>query len=412
MDRNIYQKSDLLVNGSTIAQIGTCDKAQLNSCDEVVDATGLVLLPALINTHIHLWESAFAKYFSGIFSLEDYLEKTNTITKKTNLIEKERGLICDYSAYQALSSGTATILWWRVGEVANRWWMRSISWVTIMHNHKLQQHMKELHKKREDWRFELKKEYLSEEGIFLHSLAHTKESDLRQVAMLKKNSPDLKVTMHIAETQYQYAKERERYDMSPIDTMEHFWLLDEHLILVHGCYLKKEDLEKIANAWAKLVHCLGSNLNISDGTIDMPAILEQGVTCAIATDGIVTSWTLNMWDEAKLNYVYHNRWGIQRLAAQKLLDLMTIDAARVLGKEKYIGSLEVWKKADILIIKPSSRDNIIDNLFIQNTPEIKKVIVDGNVQFSDGLPRYTGYNEKDYNNLLAQLPNVDEYNIT
>lgn len=54
MDRNIYQKSDLLVNGSTIAQIGTCDKAQLNSCDEVVDATGLVLLPALINTHIHL----------------------------------------------------------------------------------------------------------------------------------------------------------------------------------------------------------------------------------------------------------------------------------------------------------------------------------------------------------------------
>ena len=135
----------------------------------------------------------------------------------------------------------------------------------------------------------------------------------------------------------------------------------------------------------------------------MPEMLKEGVEVALGTDGCSSNNGLDMFLEMKFASLLQKatRWDAAVLPAQKCLDMATVDAAKCLGAEKELGSLEPGKKADIVVIDaksasmtPTTPSNAVSNLvYACPSNSVRDVIVDGRFVLRDRT--FPGFKEQD-----------------
>lgn len=370
-----------MIKDDRIEQIGAGDlkKEEVRKFDEIIDAKKLVVLPGFINTHVHLGESVFKEFFKGKYSLEHYLKVTDDITKKTDLIEKGRKIIGDYSILNIIKSGTTTICGGRTTELAEQWGIRNVSGYMLMNSFKLKGFAEELEEKYAREYQKIIKTKLSYPAIFIHSL-NTFDVSLKDgVRKLLNKCPETRLILHIAETKNQEREIENNFGKSSIGFLNQNGFLNNKTILIHGNWIKKDDLKIIKKCKASLVHCLSSNLKVADKVLNLNVIIKNGIKASIATDGVITSGTFDVLDESKRCFAYHNK-NNKRISAQKILDLITIDSAKVLGLGDVIGSLEIGKKADIIFLnKKDFGKNIVEEV-VNAKQEIRGVIIDGKLK--------------------------------
>ncbi|MDP3029433.1 MAG: amidohydrolase [Deltaproteobacteria bacterium] len=204
---------------------------------------------------------------------------------------------------------------------------------------------------------------------------------------------DVPIVIHLAETKSEVEAIRARYRHSPVIHLKELGLLDEHLVANHCVVLDKADIEALAENRVKVVHCPESNMKLASGVAPVPQLLEAGITVGIGTDGCASNNNLDLFQEidtmAKLHKVYCLDPTV--IDARTAVRMATTNGAKVLRSGRKIGSIEVGKKADIIVIdmnKPHLTPvyNLYSHLvYAVNGADVISSVINGRVIMENGI---------------------------
>ena len=91
--------------------------------------------------------------------------------------------------------------------------------------------------------------------------------------------------MHISEMDYEMQLFKDQYQMTPVEYLESIGVLSNRLIMAHGIHLTKHDIQLMKQYGVTLAHCIGSNTKAGKGVAPIQALLQEGVTVGLGTDG-------------------------------------------------------------------------------------------------------------------------------
>lgn len=175
------------------------------------------------------------------------------------------------------------------------------------------------------------------------------DAALRHVAVLA-DELELPVHIHVHETASEISDSLRQHGLRPLERLDRLGLLTPHLIAVHAVHLDATDIARLAGSAATVAHCPHSNLKLASGIAPIAQLLDAGVPVALGTDGSASNNRLDLLAEARTAALLAK--GASGRAdcwpASRVLRSMTLEAARALGLDDRIGSIEAGKFADLV----------------------------------------------------------------
>jgi len=228
--------------------------------------------------------------------------------------------------------------------------------------------------------------------------------------------------IHLAETDDEPEKVKEAFNVeikgSVVRYLDSLNVLGEDVIAAHCVSINEEDIEILKRRNVKVSHCPISNLKLASGVSPVPELIAAGVTVSLGTDGPSSNNTSDMFEVMKFTALLHK--GVKRdptlLPAETVFRMATIDGAKALLWDREIGSIEVGKKADIVILnfeKPHLKPlyNEYSHLvYAAKASDVETVIVNGKVVMEErdvktvNVPKVLEEAEHVKDDLLSRLP--------
>ncbi|MBV5316755.1 MAG: amidohydrolase [Desulfobulbaceae bacterium] len=158
--------------------------------------------------------------------------------------------------------------------------------------------------------------------------------------------------IHLAENEEEVRACRERYGRTPVAHLEALGLLGPQVVAAHCVMLSEAEIGLLAERGVKVAHCPESNLKLASGIAPVVQMLAAGITVGIGTDGSASNNDVDMFGEMNTTAKIHkvDRMDPTAMNAATTLHAATLGGAAVLGAEGRIGSLEVGKKADCIVL--------------------------------------------------------------
>jgi 5-methylthioadenosine/S-adenosylhomocysteine deaminase len=199
-----------------------------------------------------------------------------------------------------------------------------------------------------------------------------------------------RVHVHACETAAELELVRQRHGHTPIELLDETGLLGSHTVIAHAVHLTDDDLALVAGRGAAVAHCPASNQKLASGFARIPELVEAGVPVALGTDGAASANDLDLWIAMRLaGYTQAALGGPGALPAATLLRMATIDGARALGVDDRTGSIEIGKRADLVVLDPSSPslapsyDPVSTAVYAASRGDVRWVVADGRVVVDD-----------------------------
>jgi 5-methylthioadenosine/S-adenosylhomocysteine deaminase len=197
--------------------------------------------------------------------------------------------------------------------------------------------------------------------------------------------------IHVSETRAEAEQIRSRFGRTPVGHLADLGILAPNLIACHAVVLTEEDIALLRKFDVKVSHNPESNMKLASGVAPVPDLLAAGVCVGLGTDGCASNNNLDLFGEMDTAAKLHK---VQRLdptvmSAATVLRMVTIDAARVLGAEKQIGSLEPGKLADIIVVdtrKPHLTpmyDPVSHLVYAARGSDVRHSVIHGHVVMED-----------------------------
>ncbi len=164
-------------------------------------------------------------------------------------------------------------------------------------------------------------------------------------------------------------------------------LTGTHVVLAHCVHLDEQELDILAQTQTNVAHCPSSNLKLGSGIAPVATMLERGISVSLGADGAACNNRLDMFTEmrtmALLQKALH---GPEVIPASQSLRIATIVGARALGLENEIGSLEIGKRADVIVVAlnethsvPRSRQLVSALVYSAQANDVRDVVIDGSI---------------------------------
>jgi len=195
------------------------------------------------------------------------------------------------------------------------------------------------------------------------------------------------IHMHLAESKEMVKLVKEKYGLTEIELLESIGFLKPDVLAAHCIHLSDEEMKLMAKRDIKVSYNPVANMKIGLGVSKIKDLMGFGITVGIGTDGPASNNSLDMFEEMKvaalLQKVHYMDPTV--LPAQRVLKMATVDGARALGLEKAVGSLEVGKRADIILIdfrRPHLmpvHDLYANLVYSARGSDVDTIIVDGNI---------------------------------
>lgn len=162
----------------------------------------------------------------------------------------------------------------------------------------------------------------------------------------------MRISVHVSETPFEIANAQERFGLKDLEYLASIGFLGPDVLAVHCVYLDARDIRILRKHDVKVSHNPVSNMYLSSGVAPIPQMLMAGVTVGIATDGPASNNNQNMIQALKFTALLHKvaTRDPTVITAEKVAEMATIDGARAVGLEDEVGSLEVGKKADLIVL--------------------------------------------------------------
>ena len=351
---NIIPDGLLAISGNTIHYIGKGEKGSV-SAEKELDAEGGLILPGLINSHTHAAMTLFRGLADDlplmdwlnnyIFPVEGKMDddfvRVGSLLACAEMIMSGTTTFCDMYLFEEEVARAAKEAGMRclVGEVLYDFPSPNYGIVEkgFIYTEALI----------ERW----KRDPLINIAVEPHSLFTCgvelllKANDLA----LRKGVP---LILHMAETKEELEEIKKRFGKRPAQHLKDLGLLGPHLILDHCVHVNKSEIGLLAGHKVSVVHNPESNMKLASGIAPVPEMIARGIKVGLGTDGCASNNNLDLFGEMDMAAKLHKAQSLDPtvMDAQTLIRMATIDGARALGLGKMTGSLEVGKRADLIVI--------------------------------------------------------------
>ena len=179
---------------------------------------------------------------------------------------------------------------------------------------------------------------------------------------------------------------------APTAYLDSVGLVNDRSVIAHGVNLDEREIAILADRGAAITHCPSSNLKLGSGIADVRTLRDRGITVGVGADGAACNNRLDGFDELRLAALLAaSLHGPGALTAWDILAMGTRDGARALRMDDRIGTLEVGKQADLIVIDPSrlagpAGDPATRIVYGGGSRAVRDVIVDGKVVVRNFAP--------------------------
>jgi cytosine/adenosine deaminase-related metal-dependent hydrolase len=182
------------------------------------------------------------------------------------------------------------------------------------------------------------------------------------------------------------------FGVRPAEWAEAHGVLGPNVALINGCWLAPGEIEIVAATQTSVVYSPTATMKMATGVTPVPALLAAGVNVSLGTDGGANNNCCDMIREMKAGCLVQNVTNRHAgaLTAEQVLELATIGGARAIGRGDKLGSLEVGKRADVVLINPDTAhlnplaDPVSNVVYAATGADVDTVLVDGRLLLRHG----------------------------
>jgi 5-methylthioadenosine/S-adenosylhomocysteine deaminase len=407
--RSVHPGGFVLINGSKIERVGGSAELPTEAVERTIDARGMAVIPGLINAHQHFYYHLFKGMGHGLL-LEDWFPKL-VFPVLPHLTDDDMELTAYLAAIDMLSTGTTCCLnhlrtttneplLRRISEPTAEVGLRQVIGKEVQcrlpgnprHPRNIAEEIAYIEELIPRWKS--RHEGLTRMCLVAECTSVFVEQQLTSVELLTESKSladrhGLKLAAHISGGTLSFDKSYlqilRKTGQTDAQMLMQMGLLDSSWILVHGINCTATDLRLIADSGASLVYCPTSEAVRGGGIGPAATAMAAGVNVALGSDGPMVDDTVDMIEQMKacsfLQGVKHLDPTI--MTPERCIEMATINAAKALGLDGEIGSLEPGKLADIALFDletphSSPATNPIASLvFSARGPDAHTVFVNG-----------------------------------
>jgi 5-methylthioadenosine/S-adenosylhomocysteine deaminase len=391
-------RGDLLIRDGRIAASGI---ENASKADEIIDASGCAVLPGFVQTHIHLCQTLFRGAADDL-SLIDWLKKRIWPMEAAHTKESIRAS-AQLGIAELIKGGTTCAL----------------TMETVRHTEEVLRVVEEtgfratvgkcMMDKGDDLPAELHEETRASiaESVALIDEWHGRADDrirccfaprfavscttdlLAEVAKLARDR-GVMIHTHASENKSECEMVEQETGMRNVSYLDSVGMSGAHVMLAHCVHLNEEELETLGRTRTNVAHCPSSNLKLGSGIAPIAEMIDRGISVSLGADGAPCNNRLDMFTEmrtaALLQKALH---GPEVLPASRALRMATIDGAHALGLADQIGTLEVGKRADVIIVDlnrlhATPEADIVSSLvYSAQSSDVRTTIIDGRIAMRD-----------------------------
>lgn len=388
----VIEDGAVAIEGDSIVAVGRrSDLESRFAKSKTIDASGALVLPGMINGHAH----AAMSLFRGIaedHSLDDWLQKyifpaeARNVTEdfvlwgtRLGVLEMLRGGITTYADMYYFEDIVA-----RVTKEAG---MRAVLGETILDfpapdNKTPAAAFAYTQSFIDRW----KSDPLITPAIAPHSIYTVSTENLKLAAALARRN-GVPILIHVAEAPFESEQSRTKYGVSPVAYLERIGVLGPDVVAAHCIWVDATDIATLVRLGVGSIHNPSSNMKLASGVMPVVDMLAAGEPVGLATDSAASNNNQDLFQEmniaAKLQKV--TRMDPRALAARQVVEMATIGGARALHMDKKIGSLEVGKQADLILIGTGATHstpmyNVYSQLvYALNAHDVLTVVIAGEI---------------------------------
>ena len=387
-------RADVLVDGDRIAEIGEVR----SGAEEVLDCADCVVIPGLINTHHHV-ANTLLRGLADDVPLEAMLEKSFSVDAKFTRRDVQVGALL--ACVEMIRSGTTSfhdLFYWEdeVARAVREAGIRGfLSWVTLdaafttQHGDPVANADAFVAKHKGD---PLVTPSVGVQGVYVAS----EETWRRAKDVADRHG--VRLHAHLAETRKEVYDHIAKTGARPAEWLESIGFLNARLTAAHGVWLTLNEVRLLARRGVSVAHCPVSNMKLASGGVaPVPEMIREGVPVALGTDSPLSNNGMDLFQDMKVAALLHksSRWDASVLPAQKVFDMVTIDAARALGVASELGSIEVGKRADLAVVSlrgahttPFYPANVMSHLvYACRGSDVRATVAGGQILMEEGNVR-------------------------
>ena len=382
------------IDGDRIDYLGT--EAPREAYDETKDMTGKLLLPGLVNGHTHTGMSLLRGLGSDL-PLQKWLFDT-IFPVEDRLTDEDFRIGLELSMLEMIASGTTsfTDMYMGAGYTARAVLdsgmkanlCRPLQSFDPDEDPMTCRRMREMLALYDQWNgagdgrivvdFSIHAEYTCTENMVR---AAAEEAQKRGAG----------IHIHLSETGLEQQNCIEKYGLTPAQWFDKLGAFVGRAYAAHCVWLTREDRALLKKRGVVPIHCPESNLKLGSGVADVPAMVQEGLTVALGTDGAASNNNLNMLEEMHLAALLHK--GVHHdptlLPLGEVLKMATVNGARLQGRTD-TGVLAVGKKADVIAIDMDRPhlipclDPLSNLIFSAQAADVSMTMADGQILYENG----------------------------
>lgn len=393
--REIYNNGSILIENDLIKAIGKVEEELLSENVEIIDGKGKIILPGLINTHVHLSQQ-LGRGIADDVDLLTWLRER--VWPYESNFDYESSLISSTACcVEMIKSGVTTFLEAggqyveAMAEAVKNTGMRAAlsksvmdeeiglptNWVkTADEEIKIQKELYDKYNNTADGRIKI---WFGLRTIFNNS------DEL--ILKTKKIADELKtgIHMHIAEIAAENDYVKSNRGNSTVEHLYKLGVLGANLLAVHTVWLTDREIDLFRLYDVKVSHNPAAAMKVVLGFARIPEMLEKGLSVSIGTDGAPSNNRMDMMREMYLTSLIHKGRTLNPkvVPAEQVLEMATINGAKCALLENEIGSLEVGKKADLIILNPNTihslplHDPIANIVYTMSSENVESTMCNG-----------------------------------
>ena len=351
----VLKDAFVAVEGMKIASVGTQRPA--GDFDRVVDCTGRVMMPGLVNAHTHI-PMVLMRGYGGGCDLHTWLNEY-IFPAESRWDDRSIAAATQLGLAEMISSGVTCIadMYMRTGVIAQEVVKAGISAnlsCGVVYFGAPEDFSPE---KCGDCQVteELRKSWHgAEDGqILIDASIHAEYTSCpplwRWVADYGQRF-DLGMHVHISETRSEHEKCLEKYGKTPIALFDQYGVWEQGGQAAHCVWVSDEDMEIMARKGITAIHNPYSNLKLGSGVARVPVLSRAGVNIALGTDGVSSHNSTDLFADMKLAAILHNGVGCDPMAvtAPQALAMATVNGAKALRRNT--GVIAPGKMADLILV--------------------------------------------------------------
>jgi len=395
-NEDFFKKKSIAIEKGKILEIGKNEElSKKYDSKKTISAENKIVMPGFINTHTHLAMS----YYKG---LADDMPLMEWLQKHIWPVEKEfmkPELVYDaalHGAAEMIKNGITTFndmyfFGEKTAQACEKVGIRAVLGEGVLDfpvaNYQNADEIFSYIKK-------MNEKYTNNElidfAIAPHAIYTCGKENLIKVKELA-SKLDLLVHIHLSETKHEVNECLKQHKLRPVEYLDSLGFFENKVLIAHGIWINEKEMEILSKKNVSVSLCTKSHLKLASGFAPIKEYLENKVNLTLGTDGVASNNNLSMFEEMGIVSTLHKTLNNDPtfLPSEQVVKMATINGAKSLNKVNEIGSLNIGKKADLILIETNDicvqpiYEPYSHLVYAITSEQVKDVIINGKIVLKD-----------------------------